>query len=307
MPVTYVRTAGRKTRTPIGRAPEPERLLIGAADGFQLHAALFRPVPAADARRIVVISPATAVPQRFYFRFAHYLAQHGLTVLTWDYRGIGASRPHSLTGFRATLQDSVADTAAITHEVHRRFPAHRVTLLGHSIGGVLALVNPAAARIDRIVTVGAQTSYWRDWPARLRYWRFLDWHLFRPALTRLVGYFPGRRLNLGEDLPYDFALAWGRCWRERDGLLGTLARGRALVSPSDVVVVGVTDDDIGTRAALQRLHGALRARSVEFRWIEPRAYSLPAIGHFDLFRASVAARTWPTLLALIGGADERDA
>jgi predicted alpha/beta hydrolase len=284
-------------RDQTGRTIEPERFLVAAVDGFQLHCTLFAPPPAA--RRVAIISPATAVPQRFYFSFAQYLAQQGIAAVVWDYRGIGASRPASLAGFGASLQHSVDDMGSVTRHVHGLYPDAKIAIVGHSIGGVLALLNPARELVDRIVTVGAQLSCWRDWPLRVRVTRFIDWHLFRPLVTRLVGYFPGRRLNLGEDLPYEFALTWGRCWRQRDGLLGSLQIDCALSSPSDVVVVGVSDDDIGTRAALVRLHGRLRARSVVYRWIEPREYGLDAIGHFDLFRASVATRVWPALLASI--------
>jgi len=286
------------TRGDAERTIEPEGFLVPAADGFQLRCTRFAPPEAARAvPRVVIISPATAVPQRFYFSFAQYLAQRGIAAVVWDYRGIGASRPTSLVGFEASLQHSVDDMGDVTRRVRELYPDSKIAIFGHSIGGVLALLNPARELVDRIVTVGAQASYWRDWPLRVRVSRFIDWHLFRPLVTRLVGYFPGRRLNLGEDLPYEFALAWGRCWRSPRGLLHEFPR--QLSVPSDVVVIGVTDDDIGTPHALQRLHAPLTARSVAHRWIAPADHGLRAIGHFDLFRHSVAARVWPTLLPLI--------
>jgi predicted alpha/beta hydrolase len=83
-------------------------LRIRALDGFELAATLYEPVaePAAgtDRRTAVLINSATAVKRRYYDPFARYLAGEGLTVLTYDYRGIGGSRPRSLVRFSARLR-----------------------------------------------------------------------------------------------------------------------------------------------------------------------------------------------------------
>ncbi len=41
----------------------------------------------------VIVNPATGVLARYYHRYARFLAGHGFDVLTYDYRGIGLSRP----------------------------------------------------------------------------------------------------------------------------------------------------------------------------------------------------------------------
>ena len=46
----------------------------------------------------VVINPATGVLARYYHYYARFLAAHGFDVLTYDYRGIGLSRPARLRG-----------------------------------------------------------------------------------------------------------------------------------------------------------------------------------------------------------------
>ena len=62
-------------------------LSFKAADDRALSGQLYRPPH--DARGAVLIGGATAVPQRFYARYAQWLATQGLTVLSFDSRGTG--------------------------------------------------------------------------------------------------------------------------------------------------------------------------------------------------------------------------
>src|SRR5687767_1550805 len=91
---------------------------LTASDGVTLGATLFTPVtPAGLSRGTVIIHSATAVPQRYYHRFARYAAQAiGARVLTYDYRGIGKSRPRSLRGFHASLTAWARLDAAAAHK-----------------------------------------------------------------------------------------------------------------------------------------------------------------------------------------------
>ena len=45
---------------------------------------------------------ATAVPQKFYRRFAEFARQQGYDTLTLDYRGIGQSAPNRCVAFAWT-------------------------------------------------------------------------------------------------------------------------------------------------------------------------------------------------------------
>ena len=84
------------------RAAQPVH--IPASDGYGLSGHFWQGVASASSpmpRQVVVINPATSVAARYYHRFAHFLQQQGMDVLTYDYRGIGLSRPASLRGFEA--------------------------------------------------------------------------------------------------------------------------------------------------------------------------------------------------------------
>jgi hypothetical protein len=68
----------------------------------------------------VLLHPATAVTQAIYESFARYLAGLGLHVLTYDYRGTGASRGASLRGETVTMADWMLEDVGGRHALGRR-------------------------------------------------------------------------------------------------------------------------------------------------------------------------------------------
>src|SRR2546427_4243356 len=81
---------------------------IKTSDGYCLSGMLFMP-PSTAPTRLIVISAATGVPQQFYAAYAQHLSTLGCAVVTYDYRGVGQSRPSSLRGFQTSLRDWVND------------------------------------------------------------------------------------------------------------------------------------------------------------------------------------------------------
>ena len=67
----------------------------------RLRAARHAGSPDAPPRALVLIHPATAVPERLYAGFARFLTERGFAALTYNYRGIGASRPARLGALKA--------------------------------------------------------------------------------------------------------------------------------------------------------------------------------------------------------------
>src|SRR3546814_14267666 len=74
-------------------------------------------------------------------------------------------------------------------------------VVGHSIGGFLPGLAPRLERCSAVLTVGAQYAYWRDYASSARLRHIIKWHIAMPALTAMLGYFPGSQLGWLEDLP----------------------------------------------------------------------------------------------------------
>lgn len=257
------------------------------------------------AEGIVVINPATGVRANYYHHYAGFLTAHGFEVLTFDYRGIGFSRPRRLArcGWDWRQWGERDLEAVVGKALASGLP---VSVVGHSIGGILPGYAPSAPKVARMLTMGAQYAWWRDYPVERRRRMFLKWHVVMPALTAVAGYFPGRRLNWLEDLPDGVAYQWGRGRAELEGRLRPEMRAaihaRFATVTAPILAIGVTDDPFGTRAAISRAHGYYSGAELTKVMLAPEDLAMESIGHFDLFHARHAAGFWlDTLLWLKDG------
>ena len=282
-------------------------LAITCADGVSLGGHLWS--PAGPPLGTVIINPATGVAARYYHRYAAYLAGHGFAVVTYDYRGIGLSRPARLRGCGIRWRDwGERDFEAVVAFARAGDTHGPLAVVGHSIGGFLIGFAPAAVRVDRILTVGAQYAYWRDYAAAHRRLLLLRWHVVMPVLTRALGYFPGKRLGWLEDLPAGVANEWsGRRARmeasyphpERAGILARFAAVRA-----PILALAMTDDEYATEAALRRTLAYYVGSDRRLAILSPTALDATSVGHFALFHSRHAARFWPLTLRWLRGEDD---
>jgi predicted alpha/beta hydrolase len=268
-----------------------EDLLLAAADGTALAATRH---PAAGApRAVVVVNSGTGIRRRFYGRFAARLAARGLEVLTWDYRGVGGSRPGSLRGHPARMRDwGRLDMPAALRWARAQAEGRPVAVVGHSAGGHLAGLVPAADQPDALVLVAAQDGYWGHWPPELRLrMRLLWWAM--PRLAAAFGHLPGW-LGVGEDLPRGVAAEWS-AWARSPGYLfddpaldtaGYAAFHRPLLALSFA-----DDRAYAPRAAVEALLARFPGTAAEHRHLDPAAAGLPPVGHFGFFKP-VAEPLW---------------
>jgi predicted alpha/beta hydrolase len=242
-----------------------------------------------------------------YRRFALFLAQAGIPVLLYDYRGIGFSRPRALRGFRATVEDwAEYDCTGAIAWLHQRFPDAEMLGVAHSIGALLMGGARNAQLQAQLVLIGGHTAYCGDYRKRYRFPMTLLWHGFMPAVTRLVGYFPASRLHLGADIPGGVALQWAarRSPELRPGsgpqnqriheLLdrcAELQRPALLVSISDDAFTGIA----GTKRLLSYYPRLFPLKHVVFTPAEAGARRL---GHFGFFRRAGSV-LWPRFLQLL--------
>lgn len=275
---------------------------IPARDGYALAATIYRAQMAT--KQAVVVNSATAVPRRFYRHFAEAMAGAGFVVITYDYRGIGGSRPASLRGFTASIRDwGLLDMAGVVDWVHGKLGAERVFLVGHSVGGQVAGLIDNSAAIDGMVTLSAQSGHWRLQGGEQKFAVAFHVHVTLPVLSSVFGYMPWSRFGSAEDLPKGVAVEWSRWCRHPLYLLGddTLPLDRYRVFPAPVLAYSFDDDNWGTRRAVDAMMSAYP--NVERRHVEPRQFGLPAIGHFGYFRPA-AAPLWQEAVGWLADRDK---
>ncbi len=236
----------------------------------------------------VIINPATGVLARYYHRYARFLTEHGFRVLTYDYRGIGQSRPPSIRRCGYRWRDwGEQDFDATLRFVEAREWSERIIVVGHSIGGFLPGLSPRSHIIDRMMTVGAQYAYWRDYSDLHRSRLFWKWHIVMPALTFALGYFPGRRLGWLEDLPAGVANEWSFRRRRMEDSYPPAERSAILSRFSSVkaaiLAIGISDDEIASPQAIDRTLEYYTSAEKTHVLLTPHDFGEEAIGHFGLF------------------------
>jgi predicted alpha/beta hydrolase len=275
-------------------AQECESVEIRCRDGVFLGGHLWR-ATGGQSSGSVVINAATGVLASYYHRYARFLAEHGFDVLTYDYRGIGLSRPARLRGCGYRWRDwGEFDFEAALAFMHDRDPMQPLLVVGHSIGGFLPGLASNAGRIDRMLTIGAQYGYWRDYAHRGRL--FWKWHVVMPAITSALGYFPGRWFGWLEDLPAGVANEWSfrgaRMERSYPASKRQDVIDRFDAVRASILAVGVTDDPIATASAIRRALAYYRNASAEQVMLKHCDLGFDAIGHFSLFHARHAEGFW---------------
>lgn len=270
-----------------------------AADGYSLGGFQWRHAQPDPQRPLVIINAATSVRCRYYSRFADYLFAQGFDVLTYDYRGIGESRPTSMRGLRASWSDwGRLDFEAMLQYAAEQFPGQPVDVVGHSFGGWAIGLAPSAVQVRRVVMVGAQFAYWRDYAADQRWRLFAKWHVLMPVLARLLGYFPGKRLGWLEDTPAGVALDWATPtprYEQRPSGRRLPALPFAEVGAA-TLAISLTDDPFGTVAATERLLAYLAHAAPAHLRIAPVDISVDEIGHFAFFHDRFRQTLWPIAL-----------
>ena len=253
-----------------------------AADGYVLSGTLF-PVP--NSKVTVIVHGATAVPQGFYRRFAEYLQKQGWSVLTYDFRGVGASRPDSLVGFKTQASDwGLYDIPAALEFVSTTLQPEKIYFVGHSSGGQQAGLLSQPDRVDAMVTLSAQSGYWRYQGGAEKIKVLLLVTVILPLIARAMGYFPWSKFARGEDLPKGVALQWSRWCRSPDYLLGDknlpIERYQNFTAP--VLAYSIDDDDWGTALSVKKMMSAYP--DVEFKHLIPAEEGLKKLGHMGFFR-----------------------
>lgn len=254
-------------------------------------------------RALVIINPATSVRCRYYFRFAQYLFDQGLDVLTYDYRGIGESRPESLKGFEAGwLTWGQQDFEGVLQHVQTHSSAQPLWVVGHSIGGVLVGLAPSNTRISRVLTMGSQQAYWPDYKADKKIGMLLKWHALMPLIARALDYLPAKRLGWMEDTPKQVALNWAQMGRHFIPSLVKSPQQQRLLQyqfeqlQAPILALSAHDDPFGTEPAIARMLALFGKAHRHHVRLDPQQLNLDAIGHFAFFNDRFKETLWPLAL-----------
>lgn len=268
-----------------------ESIKIGAADGFALSVSCF--IPKHFNNKVVLINSATGVRQEYYHDFATWLSEQGFRVYTYDYRGIGRSKPQTLKGFQTTMHEwGTLDYHSVLKYLFSAFPDSHFTVIGHSVGGQIVGMSPLSENLDSLITVAAQTPYWRNYPQKIKLIAF--WYLMIPSMTKLFGYFPAAALRLFQDLPSGVARQWAR-WAKSDRYLFDelpYMKDRFAGLHQPALMISFSDDKLAPIRAVLQLMSYFKNVKWSHLHIKPEDIAQQEIGHFSFFKKRNAAAFW---------------
>lgn len=180
---------------------------VNARDSYPLSVHVF--LPSESNGKLLLINSATGVKQPLYFAFAQYASEQGFTVITYDYRGIGQSKPKKLKGFSADMKMwGAVDFEAVSEWLEHQFPELEKFCLGHSVGALIMGMNPHSQIFSKFIFLATQKAYFGNLNWKTKWSAIFGFGIIQPFLTSVLGYFPAQYLGLGEPLPQGCAFDW---------------------------------------------------------------------------------------------------
>ncbi len=149
------------------------------------------PAPVDPARPpLVLIAPAMAIGSGYYRLLAGALTARGWQARTLARRGFEPGSGRARRGVDWSYDDEIAVVADAVADARREDPRRPVLLLGHSLGGQLALAHQLGPdRADAMVTVGTSIPDRRHFPFRGVHLAALAGAVV-PTATALCGHLP---------------------------------------------------------------------------------------------------------------------
>jgi len=252
-----------------------------------------------DPTSVVVISSATGVKQEYYKKFSQFVSDKNITVITFDYTGIGRSLKKPIKQLKTTAEDwGKHDLEAVLSYTLTKYPNCKKTLIGHSIGGQLSGLAKSAMKLDKLVLVAAQSGYWKHWNGVGRFKMWFNWYILIPCVVKLFGYLNSKKLSGMENLPKNVANQWKNWSKQPDYLLSDESINETYFDKfhSDITAFSIEDDMFAPKPAVDWLTNLFTSASTNSIHLKPSDFKVKKIGHFGVFKSKFKDSIWNLVL-----------
>ncbi len=275
-----------------------KKLFLKTADNFQLSISVFE--PEISNQKILLINSATGVKQTVYYSFAKFFQDQGFTVVTYDYRGIGESKPKNLKDFDASMRIwGTVDFKTLTQFIQENYPDHTQFCLGHSVGALIIGMNEDSNYFQKFIFVGTQDAYIGNLNFKVAATAVLGFGIALPVLTAILGFFPANIFGLGADLPKGVAYDWQTLILNKKSTAKLYERIDTDFSKTltqETLVIHAEDDPWVTKKGMDNLMKNVYPNLKKtFREIEVSESEQAEIGHVNFFR-SYNKNLWEIIL-----------
>lgn len=275
-----------------------KELFLKNPDGFNLSVKIFEPENAIG--KLLIINSATGVKQQVYFSFAKYISQNGFTVITYDYSGIGESKPKKMKNFESSMRIwGTRDFKTLTEFIKKEYPQEEKFCLGHSVGALILGMNADSAIFRKFVFVATQDAYLGNLKLNIAVTAFFGFGIALPITTTLLGYFPAHWFGLGETLPKGVAYDWRTLILHPKSTSRLYEKNEVDFSKNltqKTLIIHAEDDPWVTQKGMENLLKNVYPNLLKtFREIEISESEKKEIGHINFFR-SFNKKLWKIVL-----------
>ncbi|MHA7059127.1 alpha/beta hydrolase family protein [Aquimarina sp. M1] len=271
---------------------------VKSNDGYPISVHEF--VPKLNQHKTIAFAPAVAVPQKFYFNIAMYLAEKGCNVFTFDYRSIGMSTSRSVKSLKEHGFFSWAmDFRAVSKYVKEKLPNNTQYMIGHSYGGNSVGFSDAFLYYNKYLTIGSQFGFYKHFTPRMQALIYINFKVFVPVTTAILGYYPSGWFGLGSALTSKAARDWAAFLLHPDSMLHFKQKNaktyyKDITAP--MLLVSIDDDLFAPKKSVDILGDRVYSNAKTIRkHLKPSDYNLKTIGHFDFFRKKNQNILWPII------------
>lgn len=262
-------------------------MFLTTTDNIQLAATLHQ---TEQPKGIILINAGTCIKRQFYDTFCKGLVDFGYDVLSYDYRGVGGSRPAQLKGYEASIVDwGQLDIKAAIDWALAHYPNSPKYLIAHSMGGQVMGLAANLNQLDKIITIASSYGNWRNYTGSFKYKTALLWYTLIPLLTKIYGYLPAKKFGMGQDWSKGVANDWWQ-WSKSNISHAQLMDKQNTPhyykkTTLPIRAYFLNDDDLASYKTIPQYQSDFANAALDIQQIEPKAYNLEQIGHFGFFFA----------------------
>ena len=277
------------------------KIEIRAKDGKRIWISIY--LPAKGNNKVMIVAPGGGLTKEYYDPLAYFFQQHNYTVITFDYRGVGSSISKQVRDSTVNIhQWAVQDIDAVILFVKNTFPQQEIIYVGHCIGGEIVGLAQASQYISRLVLVNSALSCKKLWPLKDRILVGGLQTVIR-GLSKLFGYFPGRRVGISGDLPKGVMRQWINWCNNSNGLFDIFPDNNYRKLQVPLLAFSFSDDWHCPPKAVEGLLNHFSNSIITWHHLRPQDIGIRKIGYSGFFEPLMKTMLWIKMLKWLNEED----